>query len=149
MGRTGASLAAPMFMIAGWGNLWHRCGADRLGRAFYPALGSRSRTGAVDFCAHRRGFRRLFMQPRLQPGAEWSATHMVSALAVCLAIQLWRFLLTALPIWIDLYGQADVLAYGRWLSCRFWRFRSGLYPGRTDTDFAFSAGRAWFWSMLG
>ena len=96
MGRTGAALAAPMFMIAGWGIFGIAVVLIVWGVRFLLHLGRERALGRLIFAPIAIAFGSIYAAT-LQPGAEWSATHGFG-LGGLFGDTVMAFLLTALPI---------------------------------------------------
>ncbi|WP_299619698.1 DNA translocase FtsK [uncultured Tateyamaria sp.] len=74
MGRTGASIAAPMFMIAGWGVFGIAVVLLVWGARFTLHWGTERALGRLIFAPIAVAFGAIYAAT-LQPGAEWAATH--------------------------------------------------------------------------
>ncbi|MEP1585698.1 MAG: DNA translocase FtsK 4TM domain-containing protein [Tateyamaria sp.] len=96
MGRTGASLAAPMFMIAGWGVFGIAVVLIVWGVRFMLHWGRDRALGRLIFAPIAVALGSVYAAT-LQPGAEWSATHGFG-LGGLFGDTVMAFLLTALPI---------------------------------------------------
>ncbi|WP_108838103.1 DNA translocase FtsK [Tateyamaria sp. Alg231-49] len=96
MGRTGASLAAPMVMIAGWGIFGIAIVLMVWGVRFALHLGRERALGRLIFAPIAIAFGSIYAAT-LQPGSEWSATHGFG-LGGLFGDTVMAFLLTALPI---------------------------------------------------
>ncbi|MEQ3709626.1 MAG: DNA translocase FtsK 4TM domain-containing protein [Tateyamaria sp.] len=96
MGRTGASLAAPMVMIAGWGIFGIAIVLMVWGVRFALHLGRERALGRLIFAPIAIAFGSIYAAT-LQPGPEWSATHGFG-LGGLFGDTVMAFLLTALPI---------------------------------------------------
>ncbi len=96
MGRTGASLAAPMFMIAGWGVFGIAVVLIVWGVRFALHLGRERALGRLIFAPIGIAFGSVYAAT-LQPGAEWTTTHGFG-LGGLFGDTVMAFLLTALPI---------------------------------------------------
>ena len=96
MGRTGASLAAPMFMIAGWGVFGIAIVLMAWGVRFILHWGRDRALGRLIFAPIAVAFGSIYAAT-LQPGAEWSATHGFG-LGGLFGDTVMAFMLTALPI---------------------------------------------------
>ncbi|MEO1556046.1 MAG: DNA translocase FtsK 4TM domain-containing protein [Pseudomonadota bacterium] len=96
MGRTGASLAAPMVMIAGWGVFGIAIVLMVWGVRFALHLGRERALGRLIFAPIAIAFGSIYAAT-LQPGPEWSATHGFG-LGGLFGDTVMAFLLTALPI---------------------------------------------------
>jgi S-DNA-T family DNA segregation ATPase FtsK/SpoIIIE len=134
MGRTGASLAAPMFMIAGWGIFGIAIVLIVWGLRFALHWGRDRALGRLIFAPIAIAFGSVYAAT-LQPGPEWAATHGFG-LGGLFGDTVMAFLLTALPIGsaftvklmslimgigIVLFG-AFVLGFNRAELVRFGRF---------------------------
>ncbi|WP_223425117.1 DNA translocase FtsK [Tateyamaria pelophila] len=74
MGRTGAALVAPMFMIAGWGIFGIAIILLAWGARFALHLGTERALGRLIFAPIAIAFGSIYAAT-LQPGSEWVATH--------------------------------------------------------------------------
>jgi len=74
MGRTGASIAAPMFMIAGWGVFGIAIVLLVWGARFALHWGTERAFGRLIFAPIAVAFGAIYAAT-LQPGTEWSTTH--------------------------------------------------------------------------
>ena len=97
MGRTGASLAAPMVMIAGWGVFGIAIVLMVWGVRFALHLGRERALGRLIFAPIAIAFGSIYAAT-LQPGPEWSATHGFGLGGLFGGDTVMAFLLTALPI---------------------------------------------------
>ncbi|MFL4469659.1 DNA translocase FtsK 4TM domain-containing protein [Tateyamaria armeniaca] len=96
MGRTGASLAAPMFMIAGWGVFGIAIVLIVWGVRFTLHMGRERALGRLIFAPIAIAFGSIYAAT-LQPGTDWAATHGFG-LGGLFGDTVMAFLLTALPI---------------------------------------------------
>ncbi|MEM6371263.1 MAG: DNA translocase FtsK 4TM domain-containing protein, partial [Pseudomonadota bacterium] len=96
MGRTGAALAAPMFMIAGWGIFGIAIVLVVWGVRFALHWGRERAVGRLIFAPIAIAFGSVYAAT-LQPGAEWSVAHGFG-LGGLFGDTVMAFLLTALPI---------------------------------------------------
>ena len=96
MGRTGAALAAPMVMIAGWGIFGIAVVLIVWGVRFALHLGRERALGRLIFAPIAIAFGSIYAAT-LQPGPDWSATHGFG-LGGLFGDTVMAFLLTALPI---------------------------------------------------
>ena len=96
MGRTGASLAAPMFMIAGWGVFGIAIVLLAWGTRFALHWGTERALGRLIFAPIAIAFGSIYAAT-LQPGDVWQATHGFG-LGGLFGDTVMAFLLTALPV---------------------------------------------------
>ncbi|WP_299139145.1 DNA translocase FtsK [uncultured Tateyamaria sp.] len=96
MGRTGASVAAPMFMIAGWGVFGIAIVLLVWGVRFALHMGNDRAVGRLIFAPIAIAFGSIYAAT-LQPDAAWQATHGFG-LGGLFGDTVMAFLLTALPI---------------------------------------------------
>ncbi|MEO0381028.1 MAG: DNA translocase FtsK 4TM domain-containing protein, partial [Pseudomonadota bacterium] len=96
MGRTGASVAAPLVMIAGWGVFGIAVVLMVWGVRFALHLGRERALGRLIFAPIAIAFGSIYAAT-LQPGPDWSATHGFG-LGGLFGDTVMAFLLTALPI---------------------------------------------------
>ncbi len=74
LGRTGASIAAPLFMIGGWGVFGIAIVLMAWGVRFVLHAGTERAVGRLIFAPIAIAFGAIYAAT-LQPGAEWQATH--------------------------------------------------------------------------
>ncbi|WP_415401256.1 DNA translocase FtsK [Tateyamaria sp. SN3-11] len=96
MGRTGASLAAPMFMIAGWGVFGIAIVLLVWGVRFALHWGTERALGRLIFAPIAIAFGSIYAAT-LQPGQDWQVTHGFG-LGGLFGDTVMAFILTALPI---------------------------------------------------
>ncbi|WP_299285402.1 DNA translocase FtsK [uncultured Tateyamaria sp.] len=96
MGRTGASLAAPMFMIAGWGVFGIAIVLLVWGARFVLHRGTERALGRLIFAPIAIAFGSIYAAT-LQPEAAWQATHGFG-LGGLFGDTVMAFILTALPV---------------------------------------------------
>jgi DNA segregation ATPase FtsK/SpoIIIE, S-DNA-T family len=96
MGRTGAALAAPMFMIAGWGVFGIAIVLLAWGTRYALHLGTERALGRLIFAPIAIALGSIYAAT-LQPGNVWMATHGFG-LGGLFGDTVMAFLLTALPV---------------------------------------------------
>ena len=139
MGRIGASIAAPLFMIVGWGAWGHGHRAAVSGaRVSRCIAGDERAVGRLIFAPIWIALWR-YLCCNLDAGRGVAATHSFRSGRAVRRHRHGR-VLTILPLGASLAVKRSVAGCGR-SACWVWCLRAGLYLARTDAHRAVPAGR--------